>query len=423
MLDTKFIRENSDKVKESLKKRNDSFDLDGFLQLDEERRRFLRQIEELRAQQNKIDDQMKALLKEKKDPKAKIQEAKELKQKIAGLDEKYKEKDEQYSRQLLAIPNVVHESTPVGDASANKLIRTQESSLKLDFKALDHITLAEHLDIIDFKRSAKVTGSNFVMFKGLGARLERALINFMLDVHVKEHGYTEVMPPVLVNRASMTATGQLPKLEEDMYHVKEDDLFLIPTAEVPVTNIHRDEVLKEEDLPIFYTAYTPCFRREAGSYGKDTRGLVRVHQFDKAELVKFVKPQDSYDELEKLLANACKILDLLGLSYRVALLASGDISFAAAKCYDIELYAPGIDRWLEVASCSNFEDFQARRGNIRYKDKKTGKLQFVHTLNGSGVALARLVVAIIENYQQKDGSILIPEALRGYMGGVEKIEK
>lgn len=423
MLDPKFIRENSVKVKESLKKRNDSFDLDGFLQLDEERRCFLRQIEELRAQQNKIDGQMKALLKEKKDSKAKIQEAKELKQKIAGLDEQYKEKDAQYSRQLLAIPNIIHESTPVGDASANKLIRTQESSLKLDFKPLDHITLAEHLDIIDFKRSAKMTGSNFVMFKGLGARLERALLNFMLDVHVKEHGYTEVMPPVLVNRASMTATGQLPKLEEDMYHVKEDDLFLIPTAEVPVTNIHRDEVLKEEDLPIFYTAYTPCFRREAGSYGKDTKGLVRVHQFDKVELVKFVKPESSYDELEKLLANACKILDLLGLSYRVSLLSSGDISFAAAKCYDIELYAPGIDRWLEVASCSNFEDFQARRGNIRYKDKKAGKLQFVHTLNGSGVALARLVVAIIENYQQKDGSVLIPEVLRGYMNKKERIEK
>ncbi len=423
MLDPKFIRENPEIVKESLKKRNDSFDLDGFLQLDEERRGFLRQIEELRAQQNKIDDEMKALLKEKKDPKAKIQEAKEIKQKIVILDEHYKEKDEHYSKQLLAIPNIVHQSTPIGDASANKLIRTQESSLKLDCKALDHIALAEHLDIIDFKRSAKITGSNFVMFKGLGARLERALLNFMLDIHTKEHGYKEVMPPVLVNRASMTATGQLPKLEDDMYHAKEDDLFLIPTAEVPVTNIHRDEVLQEEDLPIYYTAYTPCFRREAGSYGKDTKGLVRVHQFDKVELVKFVRPEESYDELEELLANACKVLDLLGLSYRVALLASGDISFAAAKCYDIELYAPGIDRWLEVASCSNFEDFQARRGNIRYKDKKTGKLQFVHTLNGSGVALARLVVAIIENYQQKDGSILVPESLRDYMGGVEKIEK
>ena len=355
--------------------------------------------------------------------RGKIAEMKTISTAVGKLEPDLKKIEAEIHEILIGIPNIPHESVPFGGAENNKEIKKWGKTPKFDFKPKTHIELAEKLDIIDFKRGAKVSGSHFILYKGAGALLERALFNFMLDVHVKEHGYTEVMPPVLVNRASMTATGQLPKLEEDMYHVKEDDLFLIPTAEVPVTNIHRDEVLKEEDLPIFYTAYTPCFRREAGSYGKDTKGLVRVHQFDKVELVKFVKPESSYDELEKLLANACKILDLLGLSYRVSLLSSGDISFAAAKCYDIELYAPGIDRWLEVASCSNFEDFQARRGNIRYKDKKAGKLQFVHTLNGSGVALARLVVAIIENYQQKDGSVLIPEVLRGYMNKKERIEK
>jgi seryl-tRNA synthetase len=260
-----------------------------------------------------------------------------------------------------------------------------------------------------------------VLFKADAAYLERALINFMLDLHTQEHGYKEVFPAFLVNRQSMLTTGQLPKLEEDMYRLKDDDLFLIPTAEVPVTNIHRDEVLEEDGLPIYYTAYTACFRREAGSYGKDTKGLMRVHQFDKVELVKFVKPQDSYAELEKLLADVCEVLELLEIPYRVVVLATGDISFAATKCYDIEIYAPGIDKWLEVSSCSNFEDFQARRGNIRYKDKESGKIKFVHTLNGSGVALARLVVAILENYQNQDGSITIPLVLRKYMAGKEKI--
>ena len=302
-------------------------------------------------------------------------------------------------------------------------MRAWGSPKKLDFQPKTHVEIAESLDIIDFKAATKLSGTNFVLFKGDGARLERALYNFMLDIHTTQHGYKEVAPPVLVNRDSMTGTGQLPKMEEDMYRIQDEDLFLIPTAEVPVTNIHRDEILKEEDLPIYYTAYTPCFRREAGSYGKDTKGLVRVHQFDKVELVKFVKPEYSYDELEKLVANAEKILQLLELPYRVIMLASGDLSFAAAKCYDIEAHAAGLNRWLEVSSCSNFEDFQARRANIRFKGQTTKKTTLVHTLNGSGVALARTMIAILENYQTKDGHVSIPKVLQPYMGGQKEIKK
>ncbi len=278
------------------------------------------------------------------------------------------------------------------------------------------------MDIIDFKRAAKITGSSFILYKGAGARLERAIINFMLDLHTNKHGYTEIFPPFLVNRKSMIGTGQLPKLEEDMYRLKDDDLFLIPTAEVPVTNIHRDEVIAEEDLPIYYAAYSACFRREAGSYGKDTKGLTRVHQFDKVELVKFVKPEKSYDELEALLKNAEKVLQLLELPYRIILLSTEGISFAASKCYDIELWAPGSKMHLEVSSCSNFEDFQARRANIRYKDKKSQKLGYVHTLNGSGVATARLLISLIENYQTKNGTVIVPKVLRRYMGGMRGIK-
>ena len=422
MLDAKFIRENPDKVKESLKKRKDPFDLDAFLSLDERRRGLLTQIEELRASQNKIDTQMKALLREKKDAKEKIEEAKQIKQKISDIDSDFKKIDEDFKDSLLKIPNIPDQAVPLGDESKNKIVKEWGKRREFGFKPLSHIELSQHLDIIDFKRAAKLTGSNFVLFKGAGARLQRALIDFMLDLHTKEHGYTEVWPPSLVNRQSMISTGQLPKLEEDMYNVGEDDYFLIPTAEVPLTNIHRDETLDEKSLPIYYTAYSPCYRREAGSYGKETRGLVRVHQFDKIELVKFTKPQDSYDELDKLLADACSVLELLEIPYRVNLLASEEISFAAAKCYDIETYAPGIDKWLEVSSCSNFEDFQARRSNIRYKDAKGNKPAFIHTLNGSGLALPRLVVVILEQYQQKDGSILIPQALRRYIDDREVIK-
>ncbi|MDD5166627.1 MAG: serine--tRNA ligase [Candidatus Omnitrophica bacterium] len=421
MLDLKFIRENPELVKESLKNRNLKIDLGNLTKLDDTRRQVLIELEALRAQKNKANEEITAALKAKKDAKDVIISMKNIADKIDTLEDKLKECETELDKLLLTIPNVPHASIPVGDASNNKIVRSWGESRKFDFKPLAHTELCQSLDIVDFARGTKITGSNFILYKGMGARLERALINFMLDLHTKKHGYTEVFPPFLVNRASMTGTGQLPKLEEDMYRLKEDDLFLIPTAEVPVTNIFRDDVLNEENLPIYYTAYSACFRREAGSYGKDTKGLIRVHQFDKVELVKFVKPESSYDELEKLVNNAEEVLQLLGLQYRVVMLSTQDISFAASKCYDLEAYAPGIDKWLEVSSCSNFESFQARRANIRFRKKDTKKLDFVHTLNGSGVALARTVVAIIENYQQKDGSIIIPEILRPYFDGKERI--
>ncbi len=425
MLEIKFIRENLELVKNSLKNRNLKFDLDNLVTVDDSRRKSLSQLEELRAKKNKANEEITALLKVKENPKEKIASMKNIAGEIDKLEGEFKSAEAELNKMLLAIPNVPHSSIPVGDASCKKIVRSWGDLRKFDFKPATHIELAQALDIIDFSRAAKITGSNFILFKGWGARLERALINFMLDLHTKKHGYTEIFPPFLVNRASMTGTGQLPKLEEDMYRLKDDDLFLIPTAEVPVTNIFRDEVLNEEALPIYYTAYTACFRREAGSYGKDTKGLIRVHQFDKVELVKFVKPESSYDELEKLVNNAEEVLQLLGLPYRIAMLPTGDISFAASKCYDFEAYAPGTDAWLEVSSCSNFENFQARRANIRFKRAmEDGRkvTEYVHTLNGSGVALARTVVAILENYQQKDGSILIPEALRPYLDGQERIK-
>lgn len=422
MLDIRFIRDNVERVRESLKSRGNAFDLEGLLAQDEERRKILLELDELRRQKNEANDAITQLLKEKKDPKEKIASMKGTAAKIDGLEARLREKEEALNKALMTIPNIVHESVPVGDAKSNKIVRAWGEPKKFDFRVRPHTEICEYLDIVDFARGAKLTGSNFILYKKLGARLERALINFMLDLHTSKHGYQEMWPPALVNRASMTGTGQLPKLEEDMYRLKDEDLFLIPTAEVPVTNIHRDEILEDEKMPLYYTAYTPCFRREAGSYGKETKGLVRVHQFDKVEMVKFVRPQDSFDELEKLVANAEAVLQALGLTYRVVLLASGDISFAATKCYDLEAYAPGLDAWLEVSSCSNFVDFQARRANIRTRNKQTKKMEFVHTLNGSGVALARTVICILETYQEKDGSVVIPEVLRPYMGGLEKIE-
>jgi len=421
MLDIKFIRENFELVKKSLEERNLKLDLAGFIQLDDKRRKTMAELEELRAQKNKANDEIAVLLKEKKDPKAKISSMKAIAEKIDNLETEVRQFQAEQDKIALTIPNIPHSSLPRGEASNNKIMRSWGEPKKFDFKPLTHIDLSANLDIIDFNRATKVTGSNFILYKGFGARLERALINFMLDLHTKKHGYTEIFPPFLVNRASMTGTGQLPKLEDDMYRLKDDDLFLIPTAEVPVTNIFRDEILNEDALPIYYAAYSACFRKEAGSYGKDTRGLVRVHQFDKVEMVKFVRPETSYDELEKLVANAEEVLQLLGLAYRVVMLSTQDVSFAASKCYDLEAYAPGMDKWLEVSSCSNFEDFQARRANIRFRRKDTKKVEFVHTLNGSGVALARTVVAILENYQQKDGSVIIPEALRPYFDGRERI--
>jgi len=421
MLDLKFIRENLETVKKALAERNLTLDLSGLSKLDEARRKYLTELESLRAQRNKANNEISLLLKEKKDAKGKISAMKEISGRIDELEGMIRQADKDINAVVMTIPNIPHESIPRGDASCNKIVRSWGEPPRFAFKPVTHMEICQRLDIIDLPRATKITGSNFILYKGWGARLERALINFMLDLHTKKHGYTEIFPPFLVNRASMTGTGQLPKLEEDMYRLKDDDLFLIPTAEVPVTNIFRDEVLEEENLPVYYAAYTACFRREAGSYGKDTKGLTRVHQFDKVEMVKFVRPQDSYDELEKLVGNAETVLQALGLPYRVVMLSTADLSFSASKCYDLEAYAAGVDKWLEVSSCSNFVDFQARRANIKYRRKDNKKLEFLHTLNGSGVALARTVIAILENYQQADGSVLIPEALRPYLDGKEKL--
>ncbi len=417
MLDIKFIKENIDKVKKSIKDRGVKADVDRLLKLDEERRKMLTEVEKLKHIRNEASDEIARLKLEKKDIKSKIVEMKTLSHKIKKFDPKVVEINQKYCAMLLNIPNIPHSSVPIGpDASYNKIIKTWGEQPKFDFNPRSHIELAEFLNIIDFPASAKIAGSGFSLFAGDGAKMVRALINFMIDLHVTKHGYKEIWPPALVNRDSMTNTGQLPKLEEDMYRLKDEDLFLIPTAEVPVTNMHKNEILNEENLPIYYTAYTPCFRREAGSYGKDTKGLTRVHQFDKVEMVKFVKPEDSWNELESLLANAEEVIQLLNIPYRVAVLSTGDLSFAASKCYDIEIWAAGFNKWLEVSSCSNFGDFQARRANIKYRRKNSKKTEYVHTLNGSGVAFARLIISILENNQRKDGTVIIPEVLRPYMG-------
>ncbi len=424
MLELTFIRENQDKVREALKIRAPKLDFDGFLELDAKRRELLQETDALRAQKNQANDRISALLKEKKDTKAEIESMKSISQNIKEFESKMEEIDSKVKEILYIIPNIPHNSVKSGvDNTQNTEVLSWGKPKKFEFKPKEHTEIGQELEIIDGTRASKISGSGFALYQGIGAKLERALINFMLDYHTGHHGYVEIWPPALVNRASMTGTGQLPKFEEDMYRLKDDDLFLIPTAEVPVTNLHRDEIIKEENLPLKYTAYTPCFRREAGSYGKDTKGLVRVHQFDKVELVKFCKPETSYDEHEKLLKDAEKILQLLNIPYRVMQLCSGDMGFSAAKCYDIEAWAPGLNRWLEVSSVSNFEAFQARRANIRYKRKDTGKSEFVHTLNGSGLALPRVMIAILENFQNADGSVLLPEVLRPYMGGITVIKR
>lgn len=419
MLDAKFVRAEPEKVRQALLNRNmDTKMLDEFLALDEQRRKKLYEVEQLKAERNAVSEEIARMKKEKKDASSEIERMREVSRRIKQMDSDLSELETKISDLLLNIPNIPHESVPVGkDESANVIVRTWGETRKFDFEPVPHWELATALDIIDFERGSKIAGSGFILYKGLGARLERALIAWMLDVHTREHGYTEVFPPFLINRRSMIGTGQLPKFEEDMYHTdKDDDLFLDPTAEVPVTNIYMDEILEGSQLPIYLTAYTACFRREAGSAGKDTRGLLRVHQFDKVELVKFTTPETSYDEHEKLTANAETIIQRLGIPYRVVLLSTGDLGFSAAKCYDIEIHAPGIDKWLEVSSCSNFEAYQARRANIRYRPEPGAKPEFVHTLNGSGVALPRLVVALLENYQQPDGTIVVPEVLRPYVG-------
>jgi len=341
---------------------------------------------------------------------------------IKELEEKIRTLEADIHAILLSIPNMPHASVPVGTCEADNLeVRQWGDKKESSFEPLPHWEIGERLEILDFKSASRISGSGFVTFRGLGARLERALINFMLDLHIEKHGYMELSVPFIVNRTSMINTAQLPKLEDDMYLCEQEDFFLIPTGEVPVTNVHQDQILQENDLPLYYTTYTPCFRREAGSYGKETRGLIRIHQFDKVEMVKFVRPETSYDELESLLNNAEEVLQLLGLPYRVLTLCTADLSFAAAKCYDIEVWAPGVNTYLEVSSCSNFEAFQARRGNIRFRREETGKVDFVHTLNGSGLALPRTVVAILETYQTETGSVVVPEVLRKYMGGKEII--
>jgi len=425
MLDLAYIRENKEKVREALKIRAPKLDFESFLRLDEERRKFQQKLDALRAEKNKANDAVTQALKEKKDPKDEIAAMKAISQKILDFENKVGDYDSKVKEIMLIIPNIPHPSVKSGfDSTGNTQVRKWGESKSFSFKPKEHTEIGQKLGIFDLPRASKISGSGFVLFgPGAGARLQRALINFMLDYHTEHHGYTEIWPPALVNRAAMTGTGQLPKFEEDMYRLKDDDLFLVPTAEVPVTNLHRDEVLREEDLPIKYAAYTPCFRREAGAYGKDTKGLVRVHQFDKVELVKFTLPETSYDEHEKLLADAEKILQLLGIPYCVMQLCSGDMGFAAAKCYDIEAWAPGLDRWLEVSSVSNFEDFQARRANVRFKRKGASKSEFVHTLNGSGLALPRVMIALLENFQNADGSVVIPEVLRPYMGGLAVIKK
>ncbi|MCE5195137.1 MAG: serine--tRNA ligase [Nitrospiraceae bacterium] len=417
MLDVKIARENPEKVIEALKKRNcDSSIIEKFLTIENERRALLKTIEEQREKRNKLSEDIAKRKREKKDASQNLEEAKKIADFISENEAVLKVMEERSTNELLLIPNIPHETVPVGkDEDENVEIRKFGIPREFDFTPLNHWDIAAMLDIIDFDRASKISGARFSLMKGHGAKLERALMNFMLDINTSK-GYKEIFPPILVNKESMTGTGQLPKFEMELFKVVDPELYLIPTAEVPVTNIHRDEILNETDLPIYYTAYTPCFRREAGSYGKDTRGLIRQHQFNKVEIVKFVKPENSYDELEKLTNNAEDILQKLGLPYRIMSLCTGDIGFSAAKTYDIEVWLPGQNKYREISSCSNFEDFQARRANIRFKREGKKGTEFVHTLNGSALAIGRTVVAILENFQQKDGSVIVPEALRKYMG-------
>ncbi len=416
MLDLKFIRENPELVKAGAQKKQVTVDLDKILSLDVRRRQLVSESDSLKQRRNEASREIGQRMKAGEDPAALREEVRAVGDKIKSFDDELRQIDNDLQSLLLTVPNLPHPSVAVGTSEAdNRFVRQWGVKPKFDFTVRPHWEIGEMLGILDFQRATKISGSNFIMFKGMGARLERALINFMLDLHIDEHGYTEIWPPFMVNRKSMTGTGQLPKLEGDMYLVEQEDLFLNPTGEVPVTNLHQDEILNGFELPLYYVAYTACFRREAGSYGKESRGLTRIHQFDKVEMVKFVIPESSYEELEGLLANAEDILQRLGIPYRVMELCSADLSFAASKCYDIEVWAPGMNKYLEVSSCSNFEDFQARRAGIRFRRQARAKPEYVHTLNASGVALPRTVIALLENYQQADGSVRVPEALRPYL--------
>jgi seryl-tRNA synthetase len=421
MLDPKLMRERPEAVRESLKKRGAQFDLEKLMVLDEKRRDLIKTVEAMKNDRNVTSDEIAKLKKSGADAGDRIERLRGLGKRIEELEQQLRAAETEWEMLSLEIPNIPHESVPLGTGDEqNKVVRMWGEKPALSFEPLPHWDLGEKLDILDFKRAAKITGSRFTLYKSYGALLERSLINFMLDLHVREHGYTEVLPPFMVNRESMTGTGQLPKFEEELFKLGDPDYFLIPTAEVPVTNIFRDEILKEGDLPIKYCAYTPCFRKEAGAHGKDTRGLTRQHQFNKVELVKFANPEDSYDQLEGLLLDAEDVLKRLNIHYRVSLLCTGDLGFSSAKTYDIEVWLPGQGIYREISSCSNFEDFQARRAKIRYKTAK-GKTEYVHTLNGSGLAIGRTVMAVMENCQGPDGSIAVPEALRPYMHGLTKI--
>lgn len=423
MLDIKRIREDFDGVKAAVERRGKGdFGLDRVKELDEERRSILAEVEALKNKQNTTSREVPKLKKEGKDTTALFAEMKELSNKIKEMDGKVAEVEEELRDTLLGVPNTPNAEVPEGsDDTDNVEIRKVGEPRSFDFEPKAHWDIGEALDILDFERAGKIAGARFTVYKGLGARLERALINFMLDLHTEEQEYTEILPPFMVNREAMTGTGQLPKFEDDMFHLPAKDFFLIPTAEVPVTNLRSQEIMAVEELPLCYTAYTPCFRKEAGAAGRDNRGLIRQHQFNKVEMVKFVAPETSYDELEKLTADAEEVLKRLGIPYRVVVLSTGDLGFSSAKTYDIEVWMPSYGRYVEISSCSNFEDFQARRAGIRFRREAGSKPEFVHTLNGSGLAVGRTVAAILENFQQEDGSVVIPDALRSYMGGREKL--
>lgn len=424
MLDIKILRQEPERIKEALKKRNNDLDITPAIELDKKRRALLQEAEQKKAQQNAISKKIPAMKKAGEDTAPIFAEMKELSNEIKGYDEQVREIDEELRNFMLRIPNIPNNSCPVGkDDSENVEVRRWGEPRKFDFEFKPHWDLGTDLDILDFERGTKIAGTRFTVYKGLGSRLERSVIQYFLNSHTEENGYTEIFPPYMVNRASMTGTGQLPKFEEDAYNVKNNDFFMIPTAEVPVTNLHRDEILDGTKLPIKYCAYSACFRAEAGSAGRDTRGLIRQHQFNKVEMVKFAHPDHSYEELESLTNDAERLLQGLGLPYRVVCLSTGDLGFSSAKTYDLEVWMPSYGKYVEISSCSNFEDYQARRANIRFKDSPKDKAQFVHTLNGSGLAVGRTVAAIMENYQNVDGSITIPEALVGYMGGRDKITK
>lgn len=425
MLDVKQLRANFEEVKQKLQHRGEDLtDLGKFEDLDKRRRELIVETENLKSKRNEVSQQIAVLKKEKKDADSLIAEMREVGDRVKELDQELRTIEEELDQLMMSIPNIPHESVPVGDTEDENIVTRKWGEVRdFGFEPKPHWEIADELGILDFERAGKVTGSRFVFYKGLGARLERALASFMLDLHVEEHGYEEILPPYMVNRASMTGTGQLPKFEEDAFLIDSEDYFLIPTAEVPVTNYHRDEILNGDQLPISYAAYSACFRSEAGSAGRDTRGLIRQHQFNKVELVRFVKPEDSYEELEKLTGHAEKVLQLLGLPYQVLTMCTGDLGFTAAKKYDLEVWIPSYNTYREISSCSNFEAFQARRANIRFRRDPKAKPEHVHTLNGSGLAIGRTVAAILENYQQEDGSVLIPEALQPYMGGKTVIKK